>query len=317
MAGEAEAAALAVPGITNSAGGSARWALAGIVLATSTGFCRAHIGSNFALSATAIGGEGTGMERDYEYALKTHMADLPPPAEVGRIAAERTLRRLNPVSIPTGRMTVVFDPRVATSLIGHVAGAANGAAVARGTTFLSRSLGEAVFPPSIRITDDPLRKRGLGSRPFDGEGVAVQALDLVTAGVLKTWLLDSTTARELRLETNGRAVRAGAMTTPGVTNLTLMPGDVSPEDLIGGIADGFYVTDILGAGVNLITGDYSRGASGQRIRNGQLAEAVTELTMAGTLQEMFRNITVANDLVYRMAVNAPTVAVEGMIVAGR
>ena len=238
------------------------------------------------------------------------------PATVGRKAGERAVRRLNPSKVPTGRGTIVYDPRVSAGLVGSLAGAANGAAIARKTSFLIDQLGKPVFAPSIRITDDPLRRRGLGSRPFDGDGVAGAPLDLVRDGVLQTWLLDSATARELGLVTNGRASRGGGSPSPGATNLTLMPGDKTPEDLIAGIDSGLYVTELIGHGANLITGDYSRGAAGFVIENGKLGHAVAEVTIAGNLKDMFARLVAANDLVYRFSVNAPTVAVEGMTIAG-
>jgi PmbA protein len=212
---------------------------------------------------------------------------------------------------------VVYDPRVAVSLIGHLAGSVNGSSIARKASFLQNAMGEAVFAPGIRITDDPLRVRGLASRPFDGEGGATEPFDLITDGVLQRWFLDSATARELGLETNGRAVGGGSHPRPSFTNLTLMPGERSPQQLLADIGDGFYVTELIGHGANGVTGDYSRGASGYRIRNGELAEAVSEITIAGNLREMFRRLVVASDLEYRYAVNAPTVAIEGMMIAGR
>ena len=313
----AEDAARAVPGVTNSGGGSAGWSLGGLVLATSGGFAGAYLASRFGISASVIAGTGTGMERDYDAESKTYRADLSDPAAIGRKAGERAVRRLNPEKFPTGLGTVVFDPRVATSLIGHLAGAINGASIARKTSFLRERLGTQVFSPSIRITDDPRRPRGLASHPFDGEGVAAEPLDLVTAGILKTWLLDSATARELGLATNGRASRGGGNPSPGSTNMTLLPGDRSPDDLIGAVDSGIYVTELIGHGVNLITGDYSRGAAGFAIRNGKLGHPVSEVTIAGNLGDMFARLQAANDLVYRFASNAPTVAVEGMTIAGR
>jgi PmbA protein len=311
-----EDAARAVAGVTNSGGASAGWSLGGMVLATSDGFSGSYLGSRFGLSASAIAGTGTGMERDYESEAKTHRGDLPAPDTIGRKAGERAVRRLDPRQMATGRATVVYDPRVATSLIGHLAGAINGASIARRTSFLREKLGAAIFDPAVRITDDPRRKRGLGSRPFDGEGVSAEPLDLIVDGVLRTWLLDSATARELGLETNGRAARRGGNPSPSTTNLTLLPGEVSPEELIGSIGQGLYVNELIGHGANIITGDYSRGASGFAIENGVLAHPVSEITIAGNLADMFRNLRAANDLVYRFATNAPTVAVEGMMVAG-
>jgi PmbA protein len=313
----AESAALAVQGVSKSGGSSAAWGLSGAVLVTSHGFTGSYLGSRHSVSATVIAGEGTGMERDYDGASKIHAEDLPDPAEIGRRAAERAVRRLNPVQMPTGAATVVYDPRVAVSLVGHLAGAVNGSSIARKASFLQNAMGEAVFAPGIRITDDPLRVRGLASRPFDGEGVATEPFDLITDGVLQRWFLDSATARELGLETNGRAVGGGSHPRPSATNLTVMPGERSPQQLLADIGDGFYVTELIGHGANGVTGDYSRGASGYRIRNGELAEAVSEITIAGNLREMFRRLVVASDLEYRYAVNAPTVAIEGMMIAGR
>jgi PmbA protein len=312
-----EDAARAVPGVTKSGGASAGWSLGGLVLATSGGFVGSYLTSRFSLSASAIAGEGTGMERDYEAEVKVHMSDLPDPASIGRKAGERAVRRLNPGKYPTGRGTVVYDPRVATSLIGSLAGATNGASVARKTSFLRDRMGERIFAEGIRITDDPLRARGLASRPFDGEGVAPEAFDLITDGVLQRWFLDSATARELGLVTNGHAARGGGNPSPGSTNLTLLPGTQTQEELLAAVGEGLYVTEMIGHGANLITGDYSRGAAGFAIRGGKLAEPVSEITVAGNLKDMFLRLVPASDLTYRFSLNAPTVAIEGMTIAGR
>ncbi len=312
-----EDAARAVPGVTNSGGASAGWSLGGLVLATSDGFSGSYLRSHFGHSASAIAGSGTAMERDYKAESKVFRSDLSDPAEIGRQAGERAVRRLNPRKVATGRLTVVYDPRVSRGLLGSLAGAANGAAIARKTSFLRDKLGKEIFSPAIRVTDDPLRPRGAASRPFDGEGVAGEPLDLITDGVLQTWFLDSATARELGLVTNGRAARGGGNPSPGSTNLTLLPGEQSPEEMIGSITRGLYVTELIGHGANLITGDYSRGAAGFVIENGTIGHPVSEVTIAGNLTDMFRALVAANDLEYRYAVNAPTVAVEGMTVAGQ
>jgi PmbA protein len=317
MALKVEDAARAVEGVTNSGGASAGWSLGGLVLATSHGFTGSYLTSRFSLAASAIAGSGTGMERDYESEVKVHRADLSDPAEIGRKAGERAVRRLNPSKFPTGRGAVVYDPRVATSLVGAVAGATNGSSIARKTSFLRDKLGEQIFARGIRIADDPLRPRGLASRPFDGEGVAPEAFDLIADGVLRRWFLDSATARELGLVTNGHAARGGGNPSPGSTNLTLLPGTQSPEEMIAAIGEGLYVTEMIGHGANLVTGDYSRGAAGFAIRGGRLAEPVSEITVAGNLRDMFMNLTPASDLTYRFAVNAPTVVIEGMTIAGR
>jgi PmbA protein len=311
-----EDAARAVPGVTNSGGASAGWSLGGLVLATSHGFAGSYLGSHFGLSASAIAGSGTGMERDYEGETKIHRGDLRSPEEIGRKAGEKAVRRLNPRKMATGVTAVVYDPRVATGLLGHLAGAINGASIARKTSFLRDRLGTELFPANIRIVDDPTRKRGLGSRPFDGEGIAGAPLDVVSDGLLRTWFLDSATGRELGLPTNGRASRGGGNPSPGSTNLTLLPGEETPEALIAAVGTGLYVTELIGHGVNMNTGDYSRGAAGFVIENGKLGHPVSEITIAGNLLDMYRTLRVANDLVYRYATNAPTVAVEGLTVAG-
>ena len=313
----AEDAMRAVPGVANSGGASAGWSLGGIVLATSHGFAGSSLSSGFGISASAIAGAGTAMERDYDYEQRLHRADLPDPAAIGRKAGERAVRRLNPRQVPSGRITVVYDPRVATGLLGHLSGAINGASIARKTSFLRERLGQQVFSSSIRISDDPLRKRGAASRPFDGEGVSGQPLDVVRDGVLQTWFLDSATARELGLETNGRASRGGGNPSPGSTNLTLLPGDRTPEEMIREIGSGLYVTELIGHGASIVTGDYSRGAAGFIIENGEIGHPVSEVTIAGNLADMFRELMPANDLVYRHAVNAPTIAVSGLTIAGR
>jgi PmbA protein len=313
----AEDAARAVAGVTNSGGASAGWSLGGLVLATSDGFAGSYLTSRFGISASVIAGTGTGMERDYDHDSKVYRANLDDPQKIGRNAGERAVRRLNPRQMPSGRTTVVYDPRIATSLVGHFLGAINGASIARKTSFLKEKMGQAVFAPAIRISDDPTRRRGLASRAFDGEGVASGPLDLVRDGVLQTWLLDSATARELGLETNGRASRGGGNPSPGSTNVTLHPGAESPEEMIGAIGNGLYVTELIGHGASIVTGDYSRGAAGFAIENGEITHPVSEITIAGNLADMFREMRVASDLVYRFATNAPTVAVPGLTVAGR
>jgi PmbA protein len=317
MARAAEDAARAVPGVTNSGGGSAGWRLGGLVLATSHGFVGAYSASRFSISASAIAGQGTGMERDYDSETRIYRNDLPAPVEIGRRAGDRAVKRLNPRQVATGKGVVVYDPRISTGLIGHLVGAVNGASIARKTSFLIDKLGSQIFSPSIRVHDDPHRKRGLGSRPFDGEGVASAPFDIVSDGVLRTWILDSASARELGLVTNGRANRGASSTSPGTTNLTLEPGTQTPEELIAEAGNGLYVTELIGHGANLMTGDYSRGAAGFAIENGVLTHPVAEVTIAGNLNDIFKSMKPANDLRYRFAVNAPTVAVEGLTIAGR
>ena len=314
----AEAAGLAVPGVAKSGGASASAGIGGMVLVTSHGFRGAYLGSRHSVSMMAIAGEGLGMERDYDFSSALHAADLEQAEAVGRKAGERTVKRINPRKVETRKVPVVFDPRVAGGLIGHLAGAINGAAIARKTSFLRDKMGEQLFAPGIRIVDDPLRRRGLRSRPFDAEGVAGCRLALVEDGRLMTWLLDSGTGRELGLKTTGHAQRGvSSAPSPGATNLHLEPGAARPEQLIADIEQGFYVADLIGAGVNLITGDYSRGAAGFWIENGTLTYPVSEVTIAGHLSDMFRTLVPANDLEFRYGTNAPTVRLEGLTIAGR
>jgi PmbA protein len=313
----AEAAGLAIKGVAKSGGASASAGIGGVVLVTSTGFSGAFLGSRHGVSMQAIAGEGTGMEQDYDFSSALHAADLAAPAEIGRTAGERAVRRLNPRKVPTRRVPVVFDPRIAGSLIGHLVSAINGGAIARKTSFLKDRLGAQIFARGIHVVDDPLRRRGLRSRPFDAEGVAGQRRALVEDGTLTSWILDCGTARELGLATTGHAQRGVSSTpSPGASNLHLEPGRASPAELIADIEEGLYVTDLIGMGANMVTGDYSRGASGFWIERGELTFPVSEITIAGHLDDIFRTLVPANDLVFRYGINAPTVRIEGLTVAG-
>ena len=315
----AEAAALAVKGITNSSGAGASAGMGGLVLATSHGFEGSYMASRFGNSVSVIAGEGTGMERDYDFDSRLYYAELDNPAEIGRRAGERAIKRVNPRQVPTGKgITVIFDPRIARGFVGHIAGAINGASVARKTSFLRDKMGEQVLKAGLSITDDPLIVRGPSSRPFDGEGVSGERLVMIEDGVLKHWFLSTSTANEIGgFETNGRGVRGGTSVTPASTNLALEPGDISPEELIRSVGNGFYVTELIGQGVNMITGEYSRGATGFWIENGELTFPVSEVTIASNLKDMFMRLTLANDIDRKFGVAAPTFAVEGMTLAGR
>jgi PmbA protein len=314
----AEAAGLAVEGVAKSGGASASAGIGGMMLVTSTGFRGAYLGSSHGLSMMAIAGSGTAMERDYDYSSVRHAADLESPEKIGRSAGERTVARLNPRKVSTRKVPVVFDPRVAGTLVSHLASAANGASVARKTSFLRDKMGQKLFADGIQIVDDPRRLRGLRSHPFDGEGVAGKKLALIEDGTLSSWLLDCATAKELGMATTGHAQRGASSTpSPGPSNLHMEAGDVSPDDLIADIKDGFYITDLIGMGVNMVTGDYSRGASGFWIENGKRTYPVSEVTIAGHLFDIFRTLTPANDLEFRYAVNAPTLRIEGLTVAGQ
>lgn len=314
---EAEAAALAVPGVTNSSGAGASTGMGGLVLVTSHGFSGSYMGTRFSHSVSAIAGEGTKMERDYDFDSRLFYADLDAADAIGRSAGERAVARVNPRQVPTAKnLTVVFDPRVARGFVGHLAGAINGAAVARKTSFLRDMMGKQVLKSGLTVTDDPLIVRGSSSRPFDGEGVTGERLTMVEDGILQHWFLSASTGRELGLGTNGRGVRGGNSVSPSATNLALEPGDVSPADLVKAVGTGLYVTELIGQGVNMVTGEYSRGASGFWIENGELAFPVSEVTIASNLKQMFMAVTPANDIDRKFGVAAPTLAIEGMTLAG-
>ncbi len=314
----AEAAALAVPGVTNSGGAGASAGMGGLVLATSHGFSGAYSASRFGRSVSVIAGEGTKMERDYDFDSSLYFADLRDAGEIGREAAARAVRRLNPRQVPTAKgVTVVYDPRVARGIAGHVAGAINGASVARKTSFLRDRMGRQVLKAGLSVTDDPLIVRGSSSRPFDGEGVTGQRLVVIEDGVLQHWFLSTSTASELGLRTNGRGVRGGTAVNPASTNLALEPGDIAPEELIRSVGTGLYVTELIGQGVDMVTGEYSRGASGYWIENGELTFPVSEVTIASNLADMFLRITPASDIDRSFGVAAPTLAVENMTLAGK
>ena len=315
---EAEAVGLSVKGVTKSGGASASAGIGGMVLVTSTGFHGSYLRSSQGISMMAIAGEGTGMERDYDFTSAIHASDLASPDSVGRRAGERTVARINSRKVATCKVPVVFDPRVAGSLVGHLVGAANGASIARKTSFLKDRLGDRLFDSSIRIIDDPLRVRGLRSQSFDAEGVAVKRLAIIDDGILTSWLLDSATARELGMTTTGHAHRGvSSSPSPGAYNLHLEAGQQSPAELMSDIKEGFYVTDLIGSGVNGVTGDYSRGAAGFWIENGELTYAVSEVTIAGHLFDIFKSMIPANDLEFKYGVNVPTVRIEGLTIAGR
>jgi len=313
----AEEAALAVQGVTNSEGGDAGWSRSTIAIAASNGFAGSYGVSRQSLSASVLAGTGTGMERDYDYDSKVYGADLRDPAEIGREAGERAVRRLNPRRVKSCKVPVFFDPRVSRGLLGHLTGAISGPSIARGTSFLKDRMGQQIFASSITIVDDPHVKRGLRSRPFDAEGVEVSRRTLIEDGVLTTWLLDLRSARQLGLTTTGHAAR-GTSGPPGPApaNVYMAAGKRSRADMLAEIKDGFYVTDLMGMGVNGVTGDYSRGAGGFWIENGQITYPVNEITIAGNLKDMFLNMEAADDLELRFGMDAPTVRIDGMTIAG-
>ena len=312
----AEDAARAVPGVTNSEGGGASASRSVTGLATSHGFAAGYAVTGYGVSASVLAGSGGDMQRDYAYHSTRHLDRLDPAEVIGAMAGERAVRRVNPGRLDSGPLPVVFDPRVGGSLLGHLMGAIGGQSITRKTSFLLDALGTEVFGRGVSVLDDPHRVQGLRSRPFDGEGLPVAPMAVIADGVLQSWLLDSASARQLGLAPTGHAAR-GVAGAPGVSssNLHMAAGSVSPAAMIGGIKRGVYVTELIGMGVNGVTGDYSRGASGFLIENGEITSPVAEFTIAGNLKDMFRALTPADDLVFRYGVNVPTLLVEGMTVA--
>lgn len=315
---KAEEAARAVDGVTNSEGAEAGWGRHDVAIVGTNGLSHAYTSSGCSVSACVLAGEGTGMERDYDYSTAVYAEDLTDPVEIGRTAGEKAVARLNPRKVGTKQVPVIYSPRVSAGLLGHLVGAINGNSVARGTSFLKEKMGEEIFAPHITIVDDPHRKRGLRSKPMDAEGLANKKRNFVEKGVLQSWILDLRSARQLGLESTGHAARGtGSAPSPSTTNFYMEAGNLSPDELMADIKDGFYVTELIGMGVNGVTGDYSRGAAGFWIENGKIAYPVNELTIAGNLKDMFKEMTPADDLEFRYSTNAPTIRIDGLTVAGQ
>jgi PmbA protein len=319
MALRAEDAGRAIPGVTNSEGATVHWGRGGIAMAASNGHTFARQGSGWSMSASMIAGGGNqGMERDDDYCTALHRSDLRSPEEVGAKAGERAVKRLGARKMPTCQVPVVLDPRVATGFLSHLIGAINGASVARGTSFLKDKLGKPVLPKGVRVMDDPHRMRGLRSRPCDGEGLPTRPMALVDDGVLASWLLDLRSARQLGMAPTGHATRGtSSPPSPSPSNIYMEAGAITPAEMIHDITDGFYITELFGQGVNGVTGDYSRGASGFWISGGEIAFPVNEVTVAGNLKDMFLNLTPASDLVFQFGTDCPTLRIDGVTVAGR
>lgn len=314
---EAEDAARAVSGVTNSEGGAASAGHSVAALATSHGFIGGYRASSRGLSATVVAGEGSAMQRDYAWRQARHGEDLLTPREIGELAGERAVARLNPGRLKSGPMPVVIDPRAGGSLIGHLVSAMSGPSIARRASFLLDRLDDQLFDPSLIIAEEPHRKRALRSRPFDGEGLATAPRNLVESGRVTGWLMESASARQLGLAPTGHASRGhGGAPGVSVSNVHLAAGPVPPAELMADIASGVYVTELIGQGVNGVTGDYSRGATGFRIDNGELAGPVAEFTVAGNLLDMFAHLTPADDLEWFRGINVPTIRIDGMTVAG-
>ena len=310
-----EDAARAVAGVTNSEGVSASHSRTRFALATSHGFAGGYGSSGHSLSASVIAGEGAAMQRDYAWHSAHHLTDLESAADIGARAGARAVARLEPGKAPNGKLPVFFDPRVSGGIVGHLLAAIAGPAIARGTSFLIGKEKDMLFDSSVIIRDEPRRPRGLRSRPFDGEGLPTAARDIVADGRITGWLLDSASARQLGLTPTGHASRGGGASGVAASNLHLAAGAQSPAELMAGVAEGIYVTELIGHGVNPVTGDYSRGASGFMIRGGAIAEPIAEFTVAGNLVDMFAALIPADDLIFRHATNAPTLRIDGMTVA--
>ena len=313
----AEAAALAVEGISKVESASAAHSARRMWLAASNGFEAGYGRTGHSLSTVAITGEGTGMERDWAGETRVHLSDMPDPESIGRLAGERTVARRGARKPPTGAFPILYDERVAAGLIGHLVGAVNGAAVARGASWLRDALGQPVLPPGFDLVELPHLPRMGGSRLFDAEGLATRDRALVRDGVLQGWTLDLATGRKLGLPSTANAVRGvGSAPVPGVTNLDLTQGTQTREALIRDMGRGLVVTAMLGASINATTGDYSRGAGGFWVENGEITHAVNECTIAGNLRDMLMRLTAANDARDWRGTRVPSLLVEGMTVAG-
>jgi PmbA protein len=312
---EAEGAALAVPGVANSGGVGASASANIIALATSGGFSGAYGVTGHGCSASVVAGKGATMQRDYEWHSARHLEDLDPATDIGRRAGERAVARLNPTRPKPGKYPVIFDPRVSSGLLGHFAGAITGSSIARKTSFLLDKLGAQIFASGISIIDDPLRLRGLRSRPFDGEGVRVARTELVADGVLTSWMAESASARQLGIEPTGHAAR-GIGGAPGASpsNLYLAAGERSREQLLAAHPEAVLIIELIGQGINLVTGDYSRGAVGFMVRDGEIAEPVAEITVASNLADMFATLEPGSDLEFRRGMDAPTILIPEMTI---
>jgi PmbA protein len=318
LARRAEDAALAIKGITKSNGASASQGKREVASVASNGFARAWKRSSFGIGASVVAGEGTAMERDYDGHGANHFEDMESPEEIGTRAGERTIRKLSPRKVNSQTVPVIFDRRISTSLIGHLLGAISGSSIARGTSFLKDEMGKMVFNPAVTIIDDPHRLRGSGSRPVDGEGLPTRKTNFIDKGVLTSWILDLRSARQLKLTPTGHGSRGlSSPPSPSTSNVHMVAGTRSPEDMMKAIGTGFLVTEFIGSSINGVTGDYSRGASGFWIENGEIAYPVSEVTIAGNLKDMFKAIEPASDLKFRGATNAPSCFLGEMTLAGR
>ncbi len=319
LCAEAETAALAIKGISNSEGAEASVEQAGTTLCTSAGFEKSYKESSSSLAVSVLAGanDTEGMERDYDYSVATHFNNLKDAKITGESAANRAIKRLNPGKMPTGKYPIIVDPRVAGSLLRSFAGAINGRSIIRGSSFLKDYLNKKVFNENITIIDNPHLQQGMRSQPFDGEGVECRALNIVEKGHLNYWLLDTATSKQLKIPNNARAAfNLGGTPAPTATNMYIENGAATPQELIADIQDGFYLSETMGMGINGLTGDYSQGAAGFRIQNGKITQPVNNVTVAGTLQQIFASIIAANDLEHKTGIDSPTLLIPSITVAG-
>ena len=317
LALETENSALEVKGVTNSNGASSSQSKTSFHLSTSNGFSGGYKKSNFSISCSAIAGNELSMQTDYDYDSKVFFKDLKGTSLVGEQAAENTVSKCNPKKIKTCKSDVVFDPRVSKTLLSHISSLVNGSSIARGSSFLSEKMNAKIFGREINIIDNPSILKGLGSKPFDDEGCEMKSFNIIENGILRSWILDTTTSQQLGIKSNSRASRGmSSSPSPSPTNMFIENGTISKDEIINNIKDGFYVTDLIGQGVNLITGDYSRGAGGFKIENGKISFPINEVTIAGNLKDMFHRMIAANDLEFKYSLNSPTILIEGMTIAG-
>ncbi len=317
LAERAENAGLAIKGVTRSNGGSASSSKRLVAMAASNGFARAWERTSFSNSASVVAGEGTAMERDYDGHGASHFEDMESPEKIGTTAGERAVARLNPRKIASQRIPVLYDRRVASSLVGHLLGGINGSSIARGTSFLKEDLGKVLFAPNVTLVEDPHRLRGPASRPCDGEGLPTVKRNIIDQGVLTTWIMDLRAARQLGLPPTGHGARG--LTSPpsaSTSNIHMEAGGRSPEEMMKDFGTGLLVTEFIGSTINMVTGDYSRGASGFWIENGEKAYPVSGITVAGNLRDMFKALEPASDLIFRGGMNVPSCFLGEMTIAG-
>jgi len=317
IASKMEDAARSVKGVTNSEGAESGFSKSRASILTSKGFTGEYTNTNYSASVSVIAGSGEHMETDYDYTVARHFEDLKEASGIGRNAGEKSVKKLNPKKVKTSQIPLIFDPRTAKSLLGAFASAINGESIAKGTSFLKNSMETQIFAKDINIIDDPFIKRAMGSEPFDDEGVKGSHKKLIKNGYLTSWLLDLRSAQKLGLTTTGNASRGLCSAPhPSHSNLYMEAGKLSPKELMSDIKNGIYITELFGMGINGVTGDYSQGASGFWIENGEILYPVSEFTIASNLKDMFKNMIAANDLELIFSINSPTLRIDGMTVAG-